>query len=385
VRGFNTYNRNPSDAALVSSLQMPDCPPRKDHALSPWKAARLPPSLHVAAFRALHGVTSRIHHSLDLTTTLGAITQGVVDAAGFEVAAMNFVRADGRTEVVSVVGDEDARRSLMNTVQTEEFWTRMTAASRPLGRLRFIDGSKKPTVTEMDSGIWTSNRKHSSSPDAWHPMDFLFAPLHGSTGRWLGMLAVDLPVHGLRPGPEQCEILELFADHAALAIEHAQLHDDIRKREAEARYAARHDPLTGLWNHARLKEELTEGPTQEPTAVVVVDLDNFKGVNDQFGHLVGDRVLQSAAHRILDAASTDDIVIRTGGDEFVIVLRGPDVDSRMRKLASAVAEGMNRPIDIDGLLCTVSASIGTAYSRGGGRLEALLVESDADMYRRKNS
>ena len=95
---------------------------------------------HLSAFRALHRVTKRVHESLDLTQTLETVVQGVVEVAGFGVAAVNLARPDGRYEVVAVAGDEDARATLLGTAEQGEQWRALLAQSERLGQLHFVDG-----------------------------------------------------------------------------------------------------------------------------------------------------------------------------------------------------------------------------------------------------
>ncbi|WCT06003.1 diguanylate cyclase domain-containing protein [Rhodococcus qingshengii] len=329
-------------------------------------------------------MTSRIHQSLDLNATLTAITQGVVDCAGFEVAAMNAVRTDGSTEVVSIAGEPTACRGVLGSIQSSQFWDSMNAASILMGRLRYVDGAVTRSFSAQDCRIRVEEHPQpDSADDVWRSTDFLYAPLHDSTNRWLGMLTVDKPVHGRMPGPEQREILELFADHAALAIEHAQLHDAIVRSESKARYEATHDPLTGLWNRARLMEELDKAVCEGPTAVLVIDLDEFKAVNDRLGHLNGDRVLEVVAKRILSCTADSDVTIRTGGDEFVVLVFGTDSAERARSLADKVAVSISVPIELGVSRCVVGSAIGSAYTRGGTEWHTLLAQADADMYYRK--
>ena len=344
----------------------------------------------VEAFRALHLVTKRVHQSLDLTTTLDAVAQGVADVAGFGVAVVNLIRPDGGYEVVSVAGDEDARAALLGTVERSDAWDALLAGSTRLGQLHFIDG--RTTTWDDDSVFsWVPDLEVSQDEDAWHPMDALFAPLTASSGQWLGVLSVDLPVHGRRPDAGQRELLELFADHAAIAIEHARMHGALQDREADARYAATHDPLTGLANRALLMstaEEMAARPDVE-VAVLLVDLDDFKQVNDTAGHRAGDEVLKTISRRLQHAVRDTDVVARTGGDEFVIVMCGTDLAPVAASLAQRLRSTLARPIrDGDehgggGRVHRVGASVGVAVGRTPVDVSALLSQADAAMYEGK--
>ncbi len=341
----------------------------------------LSPGAQLAAFRALHQITKRVHSSLDLPATLDAVAQGVVDGAGFGVAAVNLVRPDGDFVVVSVAGDAEARDTLMGSVGTAEKWAAELARSEPIGNLRWIDG-RNHSETEMYA--WVPNSPVPEDDVTWHPLDGLYAPLTAPTGEWVGVLSVDLPFHGRRPESWQLEILELFADHAAIAIQHARLHSALREQEAQARYAATHDSLTGLSNRAVLlgAENLTRVDGDE-LAVLLIDLDGFKKINDTLGHDAGDEVLREVARRLRESVRDADIIARVGGDEFVVVMAGRTISGSAQSLLTRLQEEIARPIQGAFGTYSVGASIGLALSSTPVRLSDVLTRADAAMYAQK--
>lgn len=163
-----------------------------------------------------------------------------------------------------------------------------------------------------------------------------------------------------------------------------------RSRE-RIEHKAMHDPLTGLPNRATLMERLEralartlegDGP---PLALLFLDLDGFKTVNDTHGHDAGDRLLMAAARRIRRCVRAADTVARIGGDEFVLLL--PGVDSRDQALAVAekVRTALARPFEQDGLVLHVSSSIGVALAPEHGRTaRELCACADQAMYRAKH-
>jgi diguanylate cyclase (GGDEF)-like protein/PAS domain S-box-containing protein len=166
---------------------------------------------------------------LDLTQTLQLVSDTIVESLGFEVAVVNM--ADGEAMVVAAVtGPDEVRVQLLNRRQGFDGWAKLIAASEPWGRLRFLDHSKSMT-DPSDIFSWIPDLPISDDPDAWHPEDSLFAPLEASDGRLLGMLSVDVPRDGRRPGPATRRALEAFAVTASLAIEHATLAADSRRGE----------------------------------------------------------------------------------------------------------------------------------------------------------
>jgi diguanylate cyclase (GGDEF)-like protein len=344
----------------------------------------LSPEGQLAAFRALHVVTKRVHASLDLPATLDAVAQGVVDGAGFGVAVVNLARSDGAFAVVSVAGQPEAREALLGTVGSAARWADELERSQQLGNLRFIDGRNSPRTQDLFN--WVPDLPFSDDEDVWHPRDALYAPLTAPSGEWVGVVSVDVPFHGRRPEPWQLEILELFADHAAIAIQHARLHGSLREQEAQARHAATHDALTGLANRAVLlgAEEPNAGAEKE-RAVLVIDLDGFKKINDTQGHQAGDEVLRTIASRLKESVPDADIIARVGGDEFVVVISGRQVASSAPSLAARLGTETARPIKGSHATFTVGASIGLAVAVNPVPLSELLSRADTAMYAQKRA
>jgi diguanylate cyclase (GGDEF)-like protein len=168
--------------------------------------------------------------------------------------------------------------------------------------------------------------------------------------------------------------------------------NDVSGRRAAAEalwHEARHDSLTGLANRAHVLEQLTDAlaaaeRTGEPVAVVFLDLDHFKVVNDSLGHGVGDEVLRIVAARLEGASRRGDIVARLGGDEFVVVANGMDGEAADR-LAARIRASISRPIKTDDRRIVVHASAGIALADGSGgqTAEDLLRDADVAMYQAK--
>uniref|UniRef100_Q07P60 Diguanylate cyclase/phosphodiesterase with PAS/PAC sensor(S) n=1 Tax=Rhodopseudomonas palustris (strain BisA53) TaxID=316055 RepID=Q07P60_RHOP5 len=168
--------------------------------------------------------------------------------------------------------------------------------------------------------------------------------------------------------------------------------DVTERRKAEARIAhmAHHDGLTNLPNRSfyqeRLQHALEARPAECHVAVLCVDLDLFKNVNDSFGHPVGDRLLQLVAERLRLEVRGANMVARLGGDEFAIVLVSVVSPNEASDFAARVIERLSVPYDVDGLEVVIGASIGIALSPGDGdNGEDLLRNADMALYRAKES
>jgi diguanylate cyclase (GGDEF)-like protein len=155
--------------------------------------------------------------------------------------------------------------------------------------------------------------------------------------------------------------------------------------EERMRHDAVHDPLTGLANRILLRDRLEHALARSEreggaTGVLFVDLDNFKKINDVYGHAAGDAVLVELGGRLQTAIRPADTVARVGGDEFVAVCEEVDEDSALA-LGRRLQEAIGLPVTVGGVEHGLSASIGIAL--GSGDAEALLSKADAAVYRAK--
>ena len=165
-------------------------------------------------------------------------------------------------------------------------------------------------------------------------------------------------------------------------------HEDItEQREAEAKihFMARHDILTSLPNRLEFREKLEKAlASGESLAVMCLDLDRFKQINDTLGHPAGDRMLQAVAVRLKDCLRDGDIVSRIGGDEFAILQRNADQPNAATALATRVIEALEPPFDIDGNHVNIGVSIGIAIAPADGMdVNRLLRCGDLALYRAK--
>jgi diguanylate cyclase (GGDEF)-like protein/PAS domain S-box-containing protein len=186
----------------------------------------------------------------------------------------------------------------------------------------------------------------------------------------------------MTPGPAERALLERWAHIAAIAI-------DRSRSQARLGFLAMHDALTGLPNRAlvidRLAHALARLDRRPSTlAVLFLDLDRFKLINDSLGHDIGDEVLVAVADRLGEAVRGVDTVARFGGDEFLVLCEDLDSVREAEELAERAAHGLAEPIVLSRGEVVVSASIGIAIARRSNALPAgLLRDADAAMYRAK--
>ncbi|MFM0295779.1 MULTISPECIES: diguanylate cyclase domain-containing protein [Paraburkholderia] len=166
--------------------------------------------------------------------------------------------------------------------------------------------------------------------------------------------------------------------------------DVLHAKQRELVHLATHDGLTGLPNRVLFMEKL-ESAIEEATrreeglAVLFVDLDRFKQINDQFGHSVGDTVLAAVGRRLKQVLCSADLVARLGGDEFIVLIEGPRAAEAAPAIASRIMEALNEEVRVEGQNMTVGASIGISqFPDDSGTAEELLLNADAAMYAAKS-
>lgn len=166
-----------------------------------------------------------------------------------------------------------------------------------------------------------------------------------------------------------------------------------QQQEEAARHVALHDPLTGLPNRLLFDDRLAHGLEQakrhsRTLVVLFVDLDDFKAINDTYGHDAGDQVLKAIAQRLKESARGDDTVSRHGGDEFLYLLMEVGDEGDLKSVVEKIIKTIHAPCDIDNdarrVSLTVHASIGIAlFPKDGETAEALIQSADRAMYRAK--
>ena len=199
------------------------------------------------------------------------------------------------------------------------------------------------------------------------------------SGHLYGLLTV---ARGSQFSDEERELLRLLAAQATLALENVELHYQVRHQAVT-------DELTGLGNYARFQELLGVEIEQvrrygDPVGLIMIDLDDFKSINDTFGHQQGDAVLKEVARVLLETSREADSAIRYGGDELVVVLPRTDLWGAVtlgERVRAAIEELEITRLDERGSL-RVTASVGVAASDAGDK-EALISEADRALYAAK--
>lgn len=190
-----------------------------------------------------------------------------------------------------------------------------------------------------------------------------------------------LSLNDFSPCDQTVELMYLYEANQVVSAESRKLTARLMQARATAEEQALTDTLTGLSNRRALEAVLTRLLSRPDAhfALMHLDLDYFKQVNDTFGHAAGDHVLHHVAHILRSELRAGDMAARFGGDEFVILLRDCDDVDYVRAIAERLITSMEKPIRFEGNICKISASVGITLTSRYDRPEAAQLLNDADV------
>jgi diguanylate cyclase (GGDEF)-like protein len=220
--------------------------------------------------------------------------------------------------------------------------------------------------------------------------DAMAAPF-GGDGEAAGvLLVVNRLGDASRFDAEELRLLETLANHLGVALDNARLFSDLQSSLERIHHQAMHDALTGLPNrtllHARMSEAMNARPRPaHGPAVLLLDLDGFKKVNDSLGHAAGDRLLTVVAERIRRCLRPGDTPARLGGDEFAVLLANVREPAEAVAVADRLLATLADPIRLHGHDVRAAGSVGLAMWDGQEDVDGLLSDADAAMYAAKGA
>lgn len=208
-------------------------------------------------------------------------------------------------------------------------------------------------------------------------------PVYSSSGNLLGMVASYYHLFDA-PAPHDARLLEIASNLVRLVIER-------KNAESRLEFLANFDPLTGLPNRALFRDRLSQGISRaerlsQSVALMFLDLDRFKTINDTLGHEMGDSLLRSVSKRLENCIRGEDTVARLGGDEFIIILEQITTSEDAGKVAQKILDSFIPPFNLEGREIFITASIGISlYPADCGDIKALLRNADTALYSAKDA
>jgi diguanylate cyclase (GGDEF)-like protein len=353
----------------------------------------LPALLIVAAYRAysrsrdqqenmrlLHEVTSLLHSNGDSHEALGDFLTSIRSAFRANLAELVLIGSgDGATVSRSLEGDAP---EVMARVDDAEDYARVLRMATPSGTLRTRIGSGRGRGSQLDTYVTERGFK-----------DAMVAVLR-TEDRVHGLLLVAGRFGDVTTfSASDVALLETFARHVATSLERGRLEETLRQvtdLKEQLRHQALHDALTGLPNRTLFLDRTRQAVDMAARshvwpAVLYIDLDGFKPVNDTFGHEAGDQLLRTVANRIRGCLRPADTAARLGGDEFAVLLNGPIDEQGVARVMARIRSQLDVPVDLgDGRIATVGMSVGVALGEQGiDDAEALIRQADIAMYAAK--
>jgi diguanylate cyclase len=239
---------------------------------------------------------------------------------------------------------------------------------------------------DLRPGAVTSSIHHDGSADN---LPFTLTVALEAGRRGIG--ALRLRFRGdVRLNERERKVLLTLSRSVSMNLNNALLFEDVRTASAQHEYDATHDPLTDLPNRTLLMRTATTAAAavtpDRCLALLMLDLDHFKTINDTLGHTTGDRLLISASQRLRDAVRDGDFIARLGGDEFAILLTNLRSPDDADNVAADVLEALSVPVSIDGLRLSVEGSIGiSCLPDDAADVTELLAHADVALYQAKTS
>jgi two-component system, cell cycle response regulator len=286
---------------------------------------------------------------------------------------------------ILIVDDREANVSLLEQILSEDGYTRITTTTNPM-EVCGLHRTNRYDLIVLDLQM--------PDMDGFQVMDGLKAD--GSEDYLPVIVLTAQPAHKLRA--LQAGARDFISKPFVLVDVTTRIHNMLEVRllykklenyNKVLKQRTLHDSTTGLPNRDLFDDRLTHAIALAKRhtwtlAVMFLDLDRFKAINDTHGHAVGDRVLKEVAKRLLQHSRDEDTVCRNGGDEFLYLLMNPQDMQNIERIGAALLKAVGEPVDVEDLRSIITASIGIAvYPADGATGEQLIRNADAAMYRAK--
>jgi diguanylate cyclase (GGDEF)-like protein len=333
---------------------------------------------HQRGLEELLHVSSQLPQTTSIESMLTSVCSAIRDALDFDKVLIQLVdETETSLRPVAAAGWQDGDKALTTRLDLHSISCLFDPEFEIAG-CYLVPGREAEARTGASQVVYRS-AFNGDGPYGWNH-HWLLVPLYGTGGAVRGLIWADEPRSRLLPSENVLQALRIFGNHAMGALA-------VATQLAETKFLADHDSLTRLLNRRALLHELAQacghGPAEaDPLALVFLDLDNFKEINDEFGHSVGDQVLERIGLQLAELVRSGDQAFRVGGDEFALLLKDA-AEKEAREIVNRIVATLEA--SIDPLLRRVRASFGIATSGAGLEPEDLLRVADEAMYQAKRS
>jgi diguanylate cyclase (GGDEF)-like protein len=415
VAGFIVWDRTLVTASVVLGIAMAAAA-LSVHRLAARKIARLAPVLLTLAICALHFTAMAAASiypsdaiavpasSVDSETLAIAITAGILVIFGIGFAVILFERRLAQTRIAEAEERTAMADEILRGAAERESLTAELERAAVISGVALENMAQGLSMYDDHNRLVTFNRRYT---EIYGVPEALLVPGTPSPEILGWMVESGLIGHSVEYYREQIQASVASGEPLEVETRDGRIieicmrptpsrgwvatHDDVTEaRRAADRIAwlARHDTLTGLPNRTAFGEHLAEAACEvdgdRGFAVLTIDLDRFKEVNDTLGHPCGDQILKEAAVRLRALVDNGDVITRLGGDEFAVIQRGVRDPEAAAMLSTGIIGALDRPFEFDGHTVVIGASIGIALApRDGMSGEELLKKSDLALYRAK--
>ncbi len=332
-------------------------------------------------------VSNELKTHLTLEHLVQSIVQAVHHSFGYRVVVLSlFDPSDNVFERRAQVGLDDASPGAPPRKVPRSEIARWFGERYRISKSYFVSHLDRMDVgARVDDSGRIERRSRSTAAGAWHPNDLLFVPLTAGD-QLVGALQVDQPRSGLVPRLEDVQALEIFSNQAVTAIQSARAYETTRQMSVR-------DSLTEAFNHRYFQETLSRELARhersgQPLAMVMLDIDDFKKINDRWGHPVGDLVLRGLVEELTKGVREMDTVARYGGEEFALIF--PETTPAKAwvvadRLRNRVAGRLFVVPDVDHALgITISLGL-SSFPEDAGSKQILVERADQALYQAKRS
>jgi diguanylate cyclase (GGDEF)-like protein len=333
--------------------------------------------------RSFNDMASRLGNQLGALKVLSSIDQAILEKSNsdrvFEIVLLRIRKLGAQGFIGIVLPDKD-RSGEARVYYLEPGEGQHTAMKRIT-----VDASALQEISARADGFWLNAKDalyRSMLQTPFTPAEHYFILPMLAEGSLYAFMCVEFSSRQELQPPVQTQITDL-GDRIGVALSSAA-------RDEQLIYQARHDSLTGLPNRLLFKERLSSelalaSRGHGDLALLFIDLDNFKNVNDSLGHSAGDELLKQVGQRMRQRSRESDTVARLGGDEFAFIIPGIHGIHSVTTVAKHILDDFSSPFEIHGQKFVVGVSIGIAISgKDGDDSEVLLRNADTAMYRAKS-